>query len=342
MKTANISRNNHFVSQMYLDAWKNTNNKVMVYDLLVPNERVPIWTPKSTKSVGSMDSLFVRLKHDKEIDDIEKWFSTEYEYPAKDVLEKVINEDRISEEEWHKLIDFVACHIVRSPSFLIRTLETAKKDCIPIFEEEAKEIPEKIKNKIKKSVAKKDYDDELFPLKVTNIGDDETGENSLYKVETIFGKQFYLWIMKHLLGNTCKILHKHKWSIITVDEKVILPTSDNPVACINYNDENDYNFVGGWGRKNSNILFPISPNKILYTQVGTKRIPRIKATYEMSLIFKKIIVENSYKCIISNFNDDEIPKIKPRVVDLNIFLEEKEKWKDFQKNYIEKESEFIK
>ena len=49
----NISRNNHFVPQMYLDAWKNKNNKVWTYDLLVPNENCNLWNERATKSIAS-------------------------------------------------------------------------------------------------------------------------------------------------------------------------------------------------------------------------------------------------------------------------------------------------
>ena len=83
----------------------------------------------------------------------------------------------------------------------------------------------------------------------------------------MIGKQFYLYIMKYLLEETSKVFHNYKWGIITVDAIVSLPTSDDPVICLNYRSEDNYNFGGGWGSKNSNILFPISPNKILYIQI---------------------------------------------------------------------------
>ena len=44
-----VSRNNHYLSQMYLDAWKNDDNKVLVYELLVPNV-----IPSSAKAGGSV------------------------------------------------------------------------------------------------------------------------------------------------------------------------------------------------------------------------------------------------------------------------------------------------
>ena len=338
-----LSRNNHFLSQMYLAAWKKKNGKVMVHELLVPNSHFPLWKSKSTRSVGNYDSMYVRLKNGKEIDDIEKWFRDRYETPAKSALEHAINDERITPGEWHKLIDFVACHIVRSPSFIIKTLDLAKKDCTPIFEEKCEEISSITKEDYINSLNLKIKDDsnELFPIKVTDMGPSRDN-NELFKVETIFGKQFYLWIMKHLLENTAKVLHTHKWGIINVDKKVILPTSDNPVICLNYNNENEYNFNGGWGRKNSNILFPISPNKILYTQIGSKLISRCNVDYKTSLLLKKIIIEHAYKKIISNFEDLSVHKTRTRVIDKNEYEREKKMWEDFQKDYLERESEFIK
>lgn len=340
---SNLSRDNHYLSQMYLDAWKNNDNKVEVYELLVPNSKVPKWKPKSTKSIGSLDSIFVRLNNGTETDDIEKWFNEKYETPAKEALNHAINGERITVDEWHKLIDFVACHIVRSPAYIIKILDTAQDKCTSIFQDKCEYIsnmPESEMLDIVKN-QKEIKDDELFPIKITDISN-ESDKRSILKVETIFGKQFYLWIMKYLLQNTANILHNHKWGIIMVDERVVLPTSDDPVICLNYNNENDYNFGGGWGRPNSNILFPISPNKILYTQIGVKVKPRYQLDLKMSLILKKIIIEHSYRKIISNFKDPEIEKIKPRYINLKEFKREKKMWDNFQKNYLEKESEYIR
>lgn len=339
----NITKNNHYLSQMYLEAWKNKDGKLEIYELLVPNENVPLWQPKSIRSVGSLDSIFVRIKNGKEIDDIEKWFRDKYETPTKKALEHAINNDRITVEESHCLIDFLACHIVRSPACIIKTLDLAKKDCIPIFEEKCEDISNFSEKEILNTISENKTDElnKLFPIKITDIGSDNKN-NEIFKIETIFGKQFYLWIMIHLLKNTSKILHEHEWGIITVDKNVILPTSDDPVICLNYNNELDYNFDGGWGRKNSNILFPISPNKILYTQVGVKVKPSMNVDYKTSLFLKKIIVEHSFRKIISNIKDEEVIKFKSRYVSESEFKKEKKMWEDFQKNYLEKESEFIK
>ena len=62
----------------------------------------------------------------------------------------------------------------------------------------------------------------------------------------------------------------------------------------------------------------------------------------MSLILKKIIIEHSHRIVISNFKDDYVEKIRTRFVNKDEYLREKKMWEDFQKDYLEKEAEYIK
>ena len=338
-----LKRDNHFLSKMYLNAWKNQNGKIYVAEFLVPTEKVPFWKEKSISSICKYNSMFVRLNNGEEIDDIENWFNEKYETPAKNALERAINDERLSTHDWHRLIDFLAIHVVRSPAFIIKMLNIGKTDCTQIFNETCDEISSLTKDKIleKSHDREMTYTNELFPIKITDIGKGDDN-NELFEIKTIFGKQFYLWIMKHILSNTTAILHNHKWGIITVDEKVILPTSDDPVIFLNYNNEHEYDFEGGWGNNNCIILFPISPKRIIYTKVGTKVKPRLKADYKMSIMIKKMIVEHSFRKVVSQHEDDEVKLYKSRTIDESEYKREVQMWKDFQDNYIKKECEYIK
>ena len=106
----NISRDNHFVAQMYLEAWKNSNNKVWTYDLLVPNENCNLWREKSIKSIASLQNFYINLKEKEEVDEIEKYLNEEFETPASMPLKKetkrYVNLDEFQREKemienWH-------------------------------------------------------------------------------------------------------------------------------------------------------------------------------------------------------------------------------------------------
>lgn len=184
----NISRNNHFVAQMYLEAWENSNNKVWTYDLLVPNENCNLWSEKSTKSIAS--------------------------------------------------------------------------------------------------------------------------------------------------------LHKHEWKIIDLDDRVNIPTSDDPVICLNYYADDTYDFGGGWNNIGSEIIFPISPKKIIYTKVGEKDI-QFELNYELSMKIKTMIVEHAHRRIFSMDKERWITKVRKRYVNLDEFQREKEMIENWHKNYKNIESEYL-
>lgn len=335
-----MNRNNHYNSQMYLKAWECEKNKTMVYDLLVSDERVPLWSKKSIENLCSIDSLFVRLKEQHETDDLEKWFDRRFETPAKLSLEKAIKQGRVNWWEMHKLVDFMACHIVRSPIFIEKILVKGKNEIKEIFEKECKDLQNISKYEIKKKINNTiDTNSSMFPFKMERVKEME--ENDLWRIETIIGKQFYLWIMKWLLENTTEELHKHNWTILTVHPHVKIPTSDNSVICLNYYSDKKYDFGGGWGRKNGNIIFPISPERILYTQIGAIYNKNTNLDYQTSLLFKRIIIEHAHRKIISSYEDNEVTFIRKRHVDREMFNYEKNIWKDFQESYLNTESKYI-
>ena len=50
----------------------------------------------------------------------------------------------------------------------------------------------------------------------------------------------------------------------------------------------DYDFNGGWGKKHSNIIMPISPKCLLFTEIGTKfKTPIFDCSREWSEYFRK-------------------------------------------------------
>lgn len=325
----NISRNNHFVAQMYLEAWKNENNKIWTYDLLVPNEKCNLWNEKSAKSIASQQNFYIMLKEKEEVDDIEKYLNDEFETPASIPLKKAIKGEDLSNEDWKAIINYIGCQIVRTPAFVSKMLETSKTNMEDIFQQTIEDISKKLNNmsveELKKysKNAKYNNDDKTFPLKILDTGINYDEDKRLLKVETIIGKSYYLSMMLHLLKETIKILHKHEWKVIDLDKKVKIPTSDDTVICLNYYANNTYDFGGGWNNKGSEIIFPISPNKIVYTKVGAKDI-KFKLDYQLSILIKNIIVEHAYRKIFSVDKEKWITKTRKRYVNANEFKREKE------------------
>lgn len=196
----NISRDNHFVAQMYLEAWKNSNNKVWTYDLLVPNENCDLWSEKSTKLIASLQNFYINLKEKEEVDEMEKYLNEEFETPASILLKKAIRGGILSISDWRAIINYIGCQIVRTSAFVSKMLKTAKEDMESIFQQTVTELAEELNNisvgKFKSYSSNKEYDNDnkMFPLKIVDTGIENNGK-ALIKIETIIGKSYYLYII---------------------------------------------------------------------------------------------------------------------------------------------------
>lgn len=162
----------------------------------------------------------------------------------------------------------------------------------------------------------------------------------MVKVETVIGKSYYLQGMMHLLSETIGVLHKHEWKIINLDDKVKIPTSDDPVICLNYYADDTYDFGGGWNNIGSEIIFPISPSKLIYTKVGKKDI-QFELNYDLSMKIKTMIVEHAHRRIFSLDKEKWITKVRKRYVNSDEFQREKEMLENWHKNYKNVESEYL-
>ena len=344
----NISRNNHFVPQMYLDAWKNKNNKVWTYDLLVPNENCNLWNERATKSIASQQNFYIMLEDKKEVDDIEKYINEKFEIPASKPLKKAIKGEKLSDDDWKRIIDYIGCQIVRTPAFVNKMLYMSRNKLDNTFQQTLLEMEKELNSMTigeLKNYSKKIYNNNkskhngMFPLKIVDTGIN-CGDKRLLKIETIIGKSFYLQEMIHLLTETIKVLHKHEWKIIDLDDRIKIPTSDDPVICLNYYSNVDYNFGGGWNNNGSEILFPISPNKIIYTKVGEKDV-KFYLDYQTSMKIKTMIVEHAYRRIFSIDNEKWITKTRKRYVNIDEFNREKKMLENWHENYKNIEAEYL-
>lgn len=330
-----IKRHNHYVPEMYLNNWAHE-KRIYSYQLLVSHNNVPLWNHSAVKNTASIDNLYVRVSKGNEIDDFENEFM-KYETAAKEPLLKACTDQRMTPNDWHELIGFVATQIVRTPAFFFRTKDKMKEFLPTILDDIGKKLAILTPEEIKQHSHKKTSADDLIPaaVRLTDIKPDN--DHRYVEIKTIAGKSLWLFSIDHLIKKTASILHEHKWSIISASNGIKWPTSDDPVLCLNYYGKNDYDFWGGWGNPGSEIIMPISPRKALYTQVGKKHSPRLNYTYEESLLLKKLITEHAFMYVYASDQDVEIPLFRPRIVDIEEYRRIMKELSEWHGKYKEEE-----
>lgn len=275
MTKKSFSRDNHYVSQGYLKRWESSPGKVWVYRSLVSHQNVPLWTEKNIRGMAHHQHLYTRKIAGEESDEIEKWFSQEYESPAEEAIQKAVTDQRLTPSDWKKLVRFLAMQDVRTPARLVEHLKSSVESTQKILEDTLKELLA-ILEANKKSGGKIPLPEAPsagfplpsgFPLRVTT--EVKEGEEFVtLKAETAIGRASWIWSIQYLLTKTANILHGHKWTIMHPAKGMSWFTSDKPVVKLNYYAAGKCDFGGGWGKNGSELFLPLGPQHLLYTRIG--------------------------------------------------------------------------
>lgn len=183
------------------------------------------------------------------------------------------------------------------------------------------------------SAARKSAEDVLFPLKILL-----DREKSIVEMKTVVGKGFYLHDLKHLLTSTVKVSERLNWQVIHAADGISFPTSDDPVICLDYNSERDYDFSGGWGKKHSNILIPISPKLLLFSEVGAKRkISGLDYSPAYSKLFREMIIRHAHRYVYADRPQKGMLALNARIVNRDIYEYEQQSIAEWHRENVEAE-----
>jgi hypothetical protein len=130
-----------------------------------------------------------------------------------------------------------------------------------------------------------------------------------------------------LTDHTMPKLSGLKWTILHPHGDLTWFTSDDPVVPFKRIDDGSIVFDTGWESPGTQILFPIGPRHLLYTQVGSKSQPRghILSLEETEAV-RHIVARHAFRNIFAAGPDLEVPYLRPMLVDRDLFNQEREYW----------------
>ena len=332
-----ITRDNHYVPRFYLKNWSDDGKTIFVYQTLVSDESVDMWQKKSISKIGSYQDLYTVQCDGEDNDDIEKWLNEDFETPVCKVIEKIKRDEKINIEERNCLLRFMASQYVRTPASIFRHFTRMEN----VFSSTTKNMSINISaDKIKSynsvdHTSPKPWTSEI-PLSCKV--DRDRGE---IEFRILPGKSSYLCEVKHLLTETYKVLLKQRWHIVKAPNGIEWPTSDDPVICLNYYGPDNYDFGGGWGRKNSEIIFPLSRKYLLYTQIGNfRKTCDLHMSEKYSLFVRNLIVEHAHRYVFAPERIKGMLLLHHRVVNRELFIQEKIFWEKWHEDQVRNEKEF--
>jgi len=173
---------------------------------------------------------------------------------------------------------------------------------------------------------------EYFPQVNVKIESDPEKKSAVLKVETVAGRGMWLFAIRHLLTKSADILHQYKWTILSPPNSMKWLTNDDPVIQLNFHNQKNI-FLGGWGSAGTVIFLPISPQHLLYTQVGKR--PPLRGTrisFNMAQMINRFIAEHAHRMIFAAEPDTNVEKYRSREVDSERFSDEESQWTKWHAN----------
>lgn len=341
-----VTHDNHFVPQFYLKRWSKDGHRIWCYRILVPQAKVPEWKLKSIRGIAYQRDLYTSMVGGQEIDEFERWIESEFENPAQDTIERVLHGDTLSSSDWERLVLFLASQDVRTPQSYFESIMRWYKKLPKIFqqiiEQSVQEFEEAAKTgrKLKiRQTTEKQYFTDAFHVKVNPHARPETNQGEI-KVKVASGRRLWLESQHHLLEKTAKVLLSHHWSIAEAANDTEWFTSDHPVVRVNYYGEGKYDLKGGWGKEGCNLLMPISPKHLLFTEIGKNLPNRFVFTDRLTYEIKRFIAERAYRSIFAHKRMPEVKQLRPRIINLQMYREEQEVWRNWHNDQCKIEQDF--
>ena len=239
-------------------------------------------------------------------------------------------DDRLTASHWNSLIRFVAAQDVRTPARLLENLSRWERELPDTLNEVMQEGVAKLQRAKARGVVPvlpSPNDSGYIAFRLTKSIKPGQAFGTL-KGEVVAGRGLWLFSIKHMLTRTLKVLHEHRWSILTPPDGLSWFTSDDPVIRLNYYASGSYDFKGGWGNPGTEILLPLSPRHLLYTKIA-ERSPRRGETISrpQTEMIRRFIAEHAHRVIFAVSPDQGIETLCPRIEDPDLFRSDAEQWR---------------
>ena len=262
-----------------------------------------------------------------ESDELEQWLNQEIDSPAASVIEKAVSGARMSSPEWRMLIRFIAAQDVRTPASFARFLAEASTLMPEILKNSQENAIARLRAALNENSILSLEDIELslysgwIPFR-TDLS--QTGDHVSIQSHLLLGRSCFLYELRRKLTGLWEVLTNHRWRVLRAPSNISWLTSDDPVVRLNMTDS-EYNFGDGWGSKGTIIFMPLSPETLLYTQIGVRRPMQDEClTVQQALFLNRVKAKHASRAIYSHLPVSDIGGLRGRVVDAPSFEQERD------------------
>ena len=338
---AELARDSHYVPQATLRRWSDDGTHLYAYRILVSSPNVPEWRRRPIRGLAYRRDLYTVFGGGEELDDFERWLSSNYEQPGLEAIDKLVRRARLTPGDWRSMARFVAAQDVRTPLNFIESMRRWNQQIPEILDRTLQESINRFEEASAKGVALHPTSEqsEFSNLLEINIEPPAVPGSDLASVQATvtIGRHFWIASMRHLLTGVAETLCRHRWSVIEPADDQEWPLMDQPVLKLNYYRPGQYDFDGGWGNPGTEIMMPVAPRHLLYVQVGKKIANRFSLALHDTSLVQQLLVKRTHRWVFGRRPLHWVADVRPRTVDRDQLAEEASAWKGWHRDQLQSE-----
>lgn len=339
-----IARANHFVPQGLMRRWSSDRVSLHTYSLLVPDTRMPQWALRSIKSLAMRRDLYTDSTGDQDSDETERWFANEIELPGLEASERLIHGNRLSRDEWHALIRLYALQELRTPQSFVEQMQRWDKSLPQVLDDTLREGIAQLKHAkatgrpLPPAGSGGRAFTGIFKIELQKSAGPEGG--GVLSASVTAGRRLWIAGIKHVLESKPmeKLLRNH-WAVLLPAPGYEWPLTDHPALRLGFRSHDDYTFAGGWGKRDTDLVMPLSPHHILHSQVGRTNRGVRQLSEEHTRTLRSFLLQRAYRLVFSTQPVAWIPRERPRQVDRAQSEHERQAWERWHTEQAQAESE---
>ena len=338
---AGIARYSHYVPQAMLRRWSDDGTHLYAYRILVSSPKVQEWRRKSIRGLARQSDLYTVFGGGEELDDFERWLSSNYEQPGLEAIDKLVRRAQLTPSDWRSMARLVAAQDVRTPLSFIESMRRWNQQIPEILDRTLQGSINRLEEASAKGVALHltSEQSEFSNLLEINIEPPAVPGSDLASVQATvpIGRRFWVTSMRYLLTGAAETLCRHRWSVLEPANDQEWPLTDHPVLKLNYHGPGQYDFDGGWGNPGSEIMMPVSPRHLLYVQVGKKSPNRLSFPPRHTSLIQQLLVKRAHRWVFGRRREHWVADVRPRTVDRDQLAEEAAAWERWHRDQLQSE-----
>lgn len=320
----------HYVPQFLLRQFAGAPGLIWKHSFLASHSTVRTWNLVSIREQAAVNRhLYTVVEDAKEDDRIERWLEKEFETPAAEAVDRVIQGEPLKPVHYRNLARLFAAQDRRTPRAYMESMRYWERESPLMLQSIGQDL-----NRL--NVTQEDIEKvaalfppelrpEALPLSFKQTAENETKVN--FDLGLTAGRKLWLWDLLHCLRTLGPIraLQSHQWTILRMPDGLHLPITDSPTIKLGLDNNGSRSYGGGWNSDGTVLMMPLSPSHLLFSEVGRKRpsrdtvLPRHKAEEVIAHL-----VRRAFRDLYSHSPELNVDAIRKRIIDPEVFRREKQ------------------